>query len=206
MDENLRMVLRQKVQKHEDGTVERWRDVPTHKGLYRISDWGRVKSLSRFYLRSGTRGVKAWIKGRLLRTRPGPEGYHLAALYDQDGVRTNPGVHRLVLLAFFGPCPDGMECRHLNGDPSNNYLDNLAWGTPLEQAADRVRHGNGHRETARKGEDIPWSKFTERDIRRIRRQYNSRLMSQGQLAREYGVNQSYISRIVRRLVWSHVDD
>ena len=50
-------------------------------------------------------------------------------------------VHRLVLEAFVGPCPDGMECRHLDGNPGNNRLDNLAWGTRAENQQDAIRHG-----------------------------------------------------------------
>lgn len=49
--------------------------------------------------------------------------------------------HRLVLEAFIGPCPEGMECRHLDGDAGNNRLENLAWGTPIENGEDKVRHG-----------------------------------------------------------------
>lgn len=51
-------------------------------------------------------------------------------------------VHRLVLDAFMGPCPAGHECRHLDGNPVNNRLDNLCWGTPLENAADRKDHAH----------------------------------------------------------------
>lgn len=50
-------------------------------------------------------------------------------------------VHRLVLEAFCGRCPNGMECRHLDGDPSNNNISNLRWGTKKENVEDRRRHG-----------------------------------------------------------------
>ena len=50
-------------------------------------------------------------------------------------------VHRAVLAAFVGPCPPGMEARHLDGDPANNVIDNLAWGTRIEQRADDRRNG-----------------------------------------------------------------
>lgn len=50
-------------------------------------------------------------------------------------------VHQLVLEAFVGPRPEGMVTRHLNGDPSDNRLTNLAWGTHAENNADTVQHG-----------------------------------------------------------------
>ncbi len=50
-------------------------------------------------------------------------------------------VHRLVLLAFKGPRPDGQYCRHLNGVPTDNRLANLAWGTKSENTFDKVGHG-----------------------------------------------------------------
>jgi hypothetical protein len=51
-------------------------------------------------------------------------------------------VHRLVLEAFVGPCPENMECRHLNGARSDNRLTNLAWGTKVENEADKKKHAN----------------------------------------------------------------
>ena len=60
-------------------------------------------------------------------------------------------VHRLVLEAFVGTCPEGMECRHLDGDPGNNRLENLAWGSPKENYADSLQHGTawGHKPEGR---------------------------------------------------------
>lgn len=54
----------------------------------------------------------------------------------------NYAVHRLVLLAFKGrPPSESHVARHLDGNPLNNKIENLEWGTPLENYADAVRHG-----------------------------------------------------------------
>lgn len=58
-------------------------------------------------------------------------------------------VHHLVLEAFVGPRPHGMQCRHINGNSLDNRLKNLAWGTPSEDNYDRVRHGT-HQHSRRK--------------------------------------------------------
>ncbi len=49
-------------------------------------------------------------------------------------------IHRSLLETFIGPCPEGMECRHLDGDPLNNNLGNLKWGTRYENMQDKIIH------------------------------------------------------------------
>jgi hypothetical protein len=55
--------------------------------------------------------------------------------------KSNRYLHHLVLEAFVGPRPPGMQCRHINGDSLDNRLENLAWGTASEDNYDRVRNG-----------------------------------------------------------------
>ena len=50
-------------------------------------------------------------------------------------------AHQLILFAFVGPKPNGMECRHLNGNPADNRLENLVWGTRRENVFDSIKHG-----------------------------------------------------------------
>jgi hypothetical protein len=107
-------------------------------------------------------------------------------------------IHTLVLNAFAGPCPPGHECRHLNGDRSDNrWPENLAWGTLQENAQDRVRHGTS------KGECNPGSKLTEADVVDIQTQPQYYGVVTG-LAIKYGVAHSVISNIRRGKVWKHV--
>ena len=110
---------------------EEWRPVVGYEGRYEVSSWGRVKSLPR-----------ARTKGGLLTPFPrGENNYPSITLRDGSEKRSHH-VHTLVMVAFVGPRPDGMECRHMNGDPADNCLDNLAWGTPVENGRDTVRHGH----------------------------------------------------------------
>jgi hypothetical protein len=51
-------------------------------------------------------------------------------------------VHQLVMLAFVGPQPAGSQVRHLDGNPLNNALSNLCYGTPKENGEDAARHGS----------------------------------------------------------------
>lgn len=68
-------------------------------------------------------------------------GYRRVHFWTPSGSRSFL-VHRLVLGAFVGPCPAGMECRHLNGDSTDNRVENLAWGTHVENVKDVIAHGN----------------------------------------------------------------
>jgi hypothetical protein len=110
-------------------------------------------------------------------------------------------VHALVLEAFVGLCPQGMECRHLNGVRHDNRLANLTWGTYAENNADRVRHGtNGN---VAKGEKHPHAKLTTSKVLDIRKR-----VAEGETARslalEYGLHEEHVGRIVRRERWKHV--
>lgn len=59
-------------------------------------------------------------------------------------------VHRLVLEAFRGTCPQGMEGCHNDGNRANCALDNLRWDTPMNNHADKIRHGTNGSKIARR--------------------------------------------------------
>lgn len=59
----------------------------------------------------------------------------------RDGRGRTEKVHRLIAIAFLGQPEARQEVRHLDGDPSNNRVDNLKWGTRSENIRDSVRHG-----------------------------------------------------------------
>jgi hypothetical protein len=69
-----------------------------------------------------------------------PSGYQVVTLW-RDGSQRTHLVHRLVLTAFVGPAPEGIEGRHGVEGPGNNELTNLAWGTHSENQFDQVAHG-----------------------------------------------------------------
>lgn len=107
-------------------------------------------------------------------------------------------VHRLVLEAFVGPCPDGMECRHLNGDRGDCRPENLAWGTRGENQLDRADHG-----TSNRGEAHWRSKLNSEQVSEIKR-----LLSLGErgsaIARRYGVHPVTVSGIKLGRIWGWI--
>ena len=70
----------------------------------------------------------------------------------------------------------------------------LYWGTPIENAADRVRHG-----THLKGEDCASAKLTVDQVREIRRLSLS--LPQREVADRFGISKQRVSKIVRREQW-----
>jgi hypothetical protein len=112
-------------------TPERWLPIPGHEGRYDVSDQGNVRSWVPY---NGT------SVPRTLATELNKHGYLRAVLYG-DCRKISKRVHQLVMLAFVGPRPEGLETRHLDGNKLNNILTNLVYGTSSENRFDTVRHG-----------------------------------------------------------------
>lgn len=111
---------------------EAWRPIPGFEGIYDASDLGRIRSWK-------------WKRPHVLKDRPIRTGYLVASLSPTPGAKPiEVAVHRLVMLTFVGPRPDGLEIRHRDGNPANNALSNLSYGTHSENMLDKVAHGTHH--------------------------------------------------------------
>lgn len=105
--------------------METWKVIPGYEGKYEVSDQGRVRTSDRTLA--------------LTRLKSG----HLSVRLNRKFCY----VHRLVLSVFVCPPQEyapgvRVEARHLDGNPANNTLENLAWGSTVkENRADRRRLG-----------------------------------------------------------------
>lgn len=180
-------------------TQERWLPVVGYEGLYEVSDRGRVRSLDRILVRRGKNGpMNVRRRGQILKPGTVESGHQLVVL----GRGVSKLVHALVLIAFVGPRPPRFDSRHLDGDPANNQLKNLCWGTRSENILDAVRHGT-YRNGARPGTGSWRAKLTEADIPAIRARLASGETCQD-IARDYPVRASNISHIKQGKTWRHV--
>lgn len=176
-----------------------YKPIPGHTA-YRVGDDGTIWSS---WHKSGPRN-----RGRGSQLVPGGLWRLLRAMTDKHGrksVKLRPGkrqafVHQLVLEAFVGPCPAGMEACHFpDRNPSNNSLSNLRWDTHAANAGDQVRHG-----TDPKGERHGRAKLTAEHAVAIRAEYAAGGITQAQLAAKYGLTQPQINRIITRKRWAHL--
>lgn len=146
---------------HSTQTEEIWKDVVGYEGYYEVSNLGRVKSVARWIYRRGL--SPHWVKERLLET--GKTAKHVSLC--KQGKIKNRVISILVLEAFVGPRPEGMQCCHFpDRDRSNNRLDNLRWDTPKENYADSIKQG-----MQRKGNSHGMAILDDRKVRRIRKMH-----------------------------------
>jgi hypothetical protein len=177
-----------------------FRNVPGFPG-YCVGSDGAVWS----FLRRGPRGgpgiggCRFLDAGRPMRRHYGR--YVEVSLRLPGDQKFRLAVHRLVLEAFVGPCPDGMEACHIDGDSWNNSLSNLRWDTPLANARDRKRHGSHCC-----GERAPNHKLTATDVREIRRLTADGRTALLAVARRFGVSKDHVERIRDRTVWRHLEE
>ena len=176
---------------------EKWLPVVGYEGLYEVSDRGRVYSVPRVIdsHNPGYKNGKQLICGRIFKPGSHLQGYLVVGLSKNGKPHTFP-VHKLVLEAFIGPRPPGMECCHQDGDPKNNYLKNIKWGSYSENRSDMIRHGRSTR-----GEKQPTSKLTELDVYCIRDWLRDGRWSQVIIADCFGVHSSSISAIKHGKNW-----
>lgn len=98
----------------------------------------------------------------------------------------------LVLMAFVGPRPKGMEACHGDGDCLNDSLPNLRWDTTLENHRDMIRHG-----TQVTGEKHPKCKMSDVQVSEAIELRRSGI-SLSQVAKRYGVSPQRIYQIAKK--------
>ncbi len=161
---------------------------------FATDEHGTVLTVCRRGAGAGTN--RPWTDAKRLKHASNKDGYRFVTL-SRDGRAKRIFVHKLVLMTFTGPCPDGMECRHLDGCNTNNHIQNLAWGTSAENHRDKLLHGTSL------GESNGSSKLTADDVLEIRRRAANGESARS-IAKDFPVSQVSISKVVRRETWTHV--
>lgn len=161
---------------------------------YAVNSNGEVLS---FWFRNGNKSFMDTTAGpRVLRpVRANKLGHVKVSLGSKN---RNVSVHRLVWTAFHGPIPDKAQIRHLDGDPANNRLVNLAIGDQVDNEADKTLHG-----TRRIHERHHAAKLTEAHVAKAR-QLRIQGISLQQTIDQLGldVSKTALSSAIRGRTWS----
>lgn len=160
----------------------KWTPLPGFEGRYEVHPTGQVRSLI------GPRGKR---RVKVLVGRSIKRGYIQLTLTD-GRARVMKLLHRAVLEAFVGPCPDGCEASHLDDDPSNNDISNLVWETRSE---------NCRRRGVPKGDRARNKKLDSIDVASIREALEEGEAKRA-LARAYGVSPTTIRHIAQGKTWT----
>ena len=151
---------------------EIWKPVVGFEGTYEVSNFGRLWSVPRKHPRSG-RFLRYWVT---------PKGYRKFKI--GGVVSVTRYIHALVLEAFVGPRPEGMEAAHLNGDPSDNRVENLKWVSSEENKLHQKQHG-----TQPLGSSHHTAKLTEENVQDIRRLRRGGMLWK-EIAQRFGVSKN----------------
>lgn len=130
----------------------------------------------------GSDGTVIGLSGKAIKPRFNQSGYARIAINQSPGKNKDFYIHRMVLEAFIGPCPEGHEADHRNGIRSDNRISNLRW---LSRAQNLARRKN------RFGESHPRARLSSEDVRRIRLASGS----QSQIAAQFGVSREHVRDI-----------
>lgn len=179
--------------------AEEWRPVVGFPA-YEVSSHGRVRGLI-----NSNRNLRK--EPLVLSPSSNERGYRRLCLR-RDNAKVNKFVQRLVLEAFAGPCPPGMEARHFpDPSPGNNAVWNLSWGTKSQNMEDQRVHGTlnaGDRHYARsrphllvRGSRHGCAKLDEPRVSYIRGSEKS----DAELARELGVHRQTVKKARIGVSW-----
>lgn len=116
---------------------EIWKDIKGYEGLYQISSSGNVKSLDRYIINKN--GDKQFFPEKYL-TQGFNNGYLKVTLSKNNKQKTFR-VHILVAKAFIPNPENKSEINHIDGNKSNNRIDNLEWNTRSENELHAYKNG-----------------------------------------------------------------
>lgn len=185
---------------------EVWKLVAGYEDFYEVSNYGRVRSFSRKVKTKDKCNV--WsvrrIDGRVLAKTITTNGKgYLTVECCVESKRKRYLIHRLVAYAFIDNHDNKPEINHKDGNPKNNYVDNLEWCTRKENMEHASKAGLLPKGLSGPGMQSPASKLNDDDVRQIKiRLRNGE--SAKVISGKYPVGESAICEIKAGRSWSHI--
>lgn len=165
-----------------------WRKYP--KGDYYVSNTGLIQNFEGYYLGAGSVNKE---RRRTLHIRGQIDLY-------VNGKVTKKRMGSIVLETFIGERPEGKECCHKDGNPTNNHIENLYWGTSKENTADQILHGR----LLKVKRESKYTKLTQEQVDEIRCEYENNFYKgiYTSLGKKYNVSRKTISGICLEQRWT----
>lgn len=176
---------------------EIWKDIPGFQNIYQASNIGRIRSKT--HLINGHCN-KVWKQGRILKQQKSKKGYMQAALMIAPKKRYNPGVHRLVALAFISNPENKPQVNHINGCKTNNTVSNLEWVNNSENQIHAVKNNLIN---PNYGESHHNSKLSNKDVLIIRQKINDG-ESIKNLSKDYNISSSALCQIKFKRTYTNI--
>ena len=179
---------------------EIWKPIKGFEDRYEISNYGNVKTLTREVVEHRRTYIR---KGKILNKYYNPDGYYAIKLYKGDATFKNTTAHRLVAETFLENPNNYLEINHKDGDPSNNYIENIEWCSKEQNVKHAYDTGLKNPDNY-KGESCTFSKLNTEQVLAIREEYSTGTTSLSKLAKKYDVVMGNIHSIIKRNTWKHV--
>lgn len=175
--------------------IEKWKNVKGYEGKYQVSNMGRVRSVTR---KLPHKRLGSWVRKGVLLKQETMKGY-LYTDTNHQGLKKKHAIHRLVALAFIPNIEEKPFVNHKDADKKNNRKENLEWVTAKENS----KHAQGL-DLFRRGQEHAGAKFSDDEVRKIRKDFAGGEISQKDMAKRYGVHRATIGRIIQRKLWRHI--
>lgn len=183
----------------EENTPEIWKSIPGYEGAYEVSSTGRIRSLQRLVTSRWGDGSPRLHRARILILRTDVDGYKWATLF-RNAKRKNVRAHGAVLSAFIRPKREGEECNHIDGNKSNNHVDNLEWVTAKQNTTHAFTAGLRH---PMRGDKHAMAKLSRQQVLEIRGRVACGAIRRT-MAKEYNVSVQAICDVVNGHTWRSV--
>lgn len=177
-------------------SIEIWKNILDYDGVYQVSNYGKVRSTGMWVVSNNSNNGLQFKKGKPLKQFKDKAGYHKVTLCYKG--RKQKFVHHLVLETFHSKRPHNKECCHNDGNPSNNFISNLRWGTHLENNLDKETYGR-----PQVGSRTSNAKLLELQVVVIKQLINHQI-SLKEIAKKFQVGSRTIFDIKKGRTWKHV--
>lgn len=164
---------------------EEWKSIPHYEGFYEVSNWGRIRSVSRNIVTK--KGVVQNRRGVLLKTQRGEDGFITVSL-SKNGNRERIYVSDVVASVWRNV--SSIDTYNRFEEPIQKRVMKLNTSSSFESKAQDLFSELEALETT-------LVKLSQTQIADIRRRFNENKSSIAQLAAEYRVPENKVRNIIK---------